>query len=219
VTIRVLVADDHSIVREGLRALIEGMDGFELVGAVQSGDAAVREAVRLRPDLVVMDIAMPGLSGVEATRRVVRGAPETRVLMLTMFDDDDSVLAAMRAGASGYVLKGADPGDLEHAMRGVAAGQAVFGAGLARRVLGLLATPRVEGPPLPVLTARERQVLDLMAAGLGNASIAHRLQISPNTVANHASNILAKLQVSNRAGAIARARDAGLGGRTHESGP
>jgi DNA-binding NarL/FixJ family response regulator len=131
--------------------------------------------------------------------------------MLTMYDDDDSVLAAVRAGACGYVLKGADPEDLQQAMRGVSAGQAVFGEGLARRVLDLLTSPHLQGPPLPELTERERQVLDLMATGMGNASIAHRLGISPNTVANHASSIVTKLQVSNRVNAITKARSAGLG--------
>lgn len=210
-TVRVLVVDDHSIVREGLRALINGMAGFEMVGAVATGEAAVRETVQLRPDLVVMDIAMPGLSGVEATRRLLRAAPETNVLTLTMFDDDDAVLAAVRAGSLGYILKGADPEDLEQAIRSVAAGQAVFGQGLARRVLDLLTAPRVEGPPLHQLTNRERQVLDLMATGIGNTAIAHRLGISPNTVANHASNILPKLRVATKAEAIQHARKAGLG--------
>ena len=218
-TVRVLVADDHSIVREGLRALLEGMDGFEIVGAVATGEEAVRETVQLRPDLVVMDIAMPGLSGVEATRRLQRAAPATKVLTLTMFDDDDAVLAAVRAGSLGYILKGADPEDLQQAMRSVAAGQAVFGQGLARRVLDLLTAPRVEGPPLPELTVRERQVLDLMAAGLGNASIAHRLGISPNTVANHASNVLPKLRVGTRAEAIQHAREAGLGTDNNQARP
>jgi DNA-binding NarL/FixJ family response regulator len=209
--IRVLVADDHSMVREGLRALIEGVRGYEFVGAVGTGKDAVREAVLLRPSVVVMDIGMPGGSGIEAAREIARLAPDVRVLVLTMFDDDDSVFAAMRAGALGYVLKGADPDDIIRAIDTVAANNAIFGPGLAQRLISYLSAPRSSDLALPSLTPREREVLDLIASGLGNATIAARLGISPNTIANHTSNIFAKLQVTSRAEAIVQARSAGLG--------
>jgi len=209
--IRVLVADDHSMVREGLRALVQGVPSYAFVGAVGTGQDAVREAVLLRPDVLVMDIGMPGGSGIEATREIARRAPHVRVLMLTMFDDDDSVFAAMRAGALGYVLKGADPDDIIRAIDTVAARSAIFGPGLAQRLIAYLSAPRTSDPALPSLTPREREVLDLIASGLGNATIAARLGISPNTIANHTSNIFAKLQVATRAEAIVQARNAGLG--------
>jgi DNA-binding NarL/FixJ family response regulator len=210
---RVVVADDHAVVREGLRALLGAVDGYELVGVAATGREAVRQAVTLRPDVLVMDINMPEGSGVDATREVVRVAPGVAVLMLTMFDDDDSVFAAMRAGALGYVLKGADPEDIVRAIEAVAAGHAIFGPGVALRAVAYLSAPPADAPAFPSLTARERQVLELIADGLGNAGIAARLGISPNTIANHVSNIFGKLRVVSRAEAIVRARDAGLGGR------
>jgi DNA-binding NarL/FixJ family response regulator len=211
VTVRILVADDHAIVLEGMRALIGAVDGYELVGVAASGREAIRQAVLLRPDVLVMDISMPDGSGIEATREIGRAAPATAVLMLTMFDDDDSVFAAMRAGALGYVLKGADPEDIVRAIASVAAGHAVFGPGVARRAIAYLSGPPRSEPAFPSLTAREREVLDLIAAGLGNAAIATRLGVSPNTIANHISSIFAKLQVASRPEAIIRAREAGLG--------
>ena len=210
-TIRILVADDHAVVREGLRALIGAVDGYELVGAVGTGREAVREAVSVRPDVIVMDINMPDSSGIEATRQIARVAPDVRVLMLTMFDDDDSLFAAMRAGALGYVLKGAEPDDIVRAIASVAAGHAIFGPGMAQRAITYLSSPRSVEPALPALTPREREILELIALGLGNMAIATRLGISPNTVANHTSNIFAKLQVASRAEAIVHARNAGLG--------
>jgi DNA-binding NarL/FixJ family response regulator len=159
-----------------------------------------------------MDINMPDGSGIEATREVSRVAPDVAVLMLTLFDDDDSVFAAMRAGALGYVLKGADPEDIVRAITAVAAGDAIFGPGVARRALAYLSSPRQEEPAFAALTPREREVLGLIADGLGNASIASRLGVSVNTVGNHISNIFGKLQVASRAEAIIRARNAGLGG-------
>jgi DNA-binding NarL/FixJ family response regulator len=211
VTIRILVADDHAIVLEGMRALIGAVDGYELAGVAATGREAIRQAVLLRPDVLVMDIAMPDGSGIEATRDIGRAAPATAVLMLTMFDDDDSVFAAMRAGALGYVLKGADPEDIVRAIASVAAGHAVFGPGVARRAIAHLSGPPRSEPPFPSLTAREREVLDLIAAGLGNAAIATRLGVSPNTIANHISSIFTKLQVAGRPEVIIRAREAGLG--------
>jgi DNA-binding NarL/FixJ family response regulator len=211
VTLRIVVADDHTVVQEGLRALLSAVDGYELVGVAGTGNEAVRAAVTLRPDVVVMDIQMPGMTGIEATREIARVAPEVAVLMLTMFEDDDSVFAAMRAGALGYVLKGAPPADMIRAITSVAAGEAIFGTGVARRALTYLTRPRADSVAFPELTAREREVLDLIAAGITNAAIASRLGLAPNTVSNHISNIFAKLRVASRAEAIVRARAAGLG--------
>ncbi len=209
-TIRIVVADDHAIVREGLRGLIAAVDGYQLVGTAATGHEAVRAAVTQSPDVLVMDINMPDGTGIAATREITRVAPKVAVLMLTMFDDDESVFAAIRAGALGYVLKGNDPEDIVRAIASVAAGEAVFGPGIARRALTFLGAPGVQ-PALPALTPREREVLNLIATGLGNASIADQLGVSPNTIANHVSNIFRKLQVDTRAKAIVTARDAGLG--------
>jgi len=211
VTVRILVADDHAVVREGLRALISSVEGYECVGTAGTGRDAVREAVLLRPDVLVLDISMPDGSGIDATREIVRAAPDVRILMLTMFDDEESVFAAMRAGALGYVLKGAEPEDLLRAITGVAAGQAIFGPGVARRAIAYLSVPRQEDPALTSLTRREREVLELIADGLANAAIARRLGVSPNTIANYTSTIFGKLHVASRAEAIAHARNAGLG--------
>jgi DNA-binding NarL/FixJ family response regulator len=210
-SLRIVVADDHTVVQEGLRALLSAVDGYELVDVVGTGGDAVRAAVTLRPDVVVMDIQMPGMTGIEATREISRVAPEVAVLMLTMFEDDESVFAAMRAGALGYVLKGAAPADMIRAIASVAAGEAIFGTGVARRALAYLSRPRTDATAFPELTAREREVLGLIASGLGNAAIAARLGLAPNTVSNHISNIFAKLQVASRAEAIVKARSAGLG--------
>jgi DNA-binding NarL/FixJ family response regulator len=210
-TLRIVVADDHGIVREGLGALLSAHDGYELAGTAATGAEAVRAAVTLHPDVVVMDIQMPDLTGIEATRQITRAAPDVAVLILTMFDDDESVFAAMRAGARGYVLKGAAPDNVIRAIAAVAAGEAIFGPGVARRALAYLSGPRTDQPAFPELTPREREVLDLIAAGLGNATIAARLGLAPATVGNHITNIFGKLQVASRAEAIIRARSAGLG--------
>ena len=209
--IRVVIADDHPVVREGLSALLGSIPSIDVAGVANDGEQAVRAAVTLRPDVMVMDIQMPGLSGVAAAREIARVAPDVAVLMLTMFDDDDSVFAAMRAGARGYVLKGAQQDEILRAIQAVAAGDAIFGPGIARRVLGLASGPAVSGIPFPDLTSREREVLDLIAAGARNAAIARRLSIAPKTVANHISAIFTKLQVADRSEAIIRARDEGLG--------
>jgi DNA-binding NarL/FixJ family response regulator len=164
----------------------------------------------LRPNVLVLDLGMPGLNGIEVARRVTKAAPEVNVLMLTMFDDDDSVLAAIRAGALGYVLKGADADQVIRAIVSVAAGEAIFGPGLARRALRLLSAEPTE-PPFTQLTRREREVLELIAQGTANPAIAARLGLSLNTISNHISSIFAKLQVETRAEAIVRARSAGLG--------
>jgi DNA-binding NarL/FixJ family response regulator len=211
VTLRIVVADDHSVVREGLRALLSAVEGYELVGTAATGAEAVKAAVTLRPDVMVMDIQMPDMTGIEATREIRRVAPTVAVLMLTMFDDDESVFAAMRAGALGYVLKGAAPESMIRAIAVVAGGEAIFGAGVAMRALNYFSTPRADPMVFPELTPREREVLTLIASGLGNAAIASRLGLAANTVGNHISNIFAKLQVASRAEAIVRARSAGLG--------
>ena len=210
-TLRIVVADDHAVVRAGLGALLSAVDGYEMVGEAATGPEAVRAAVTLHPDVLVMDIQMPGMSGIDATREVGRAAPDVAVLMLTMFEDDESVFAAMRAGALGYVLKGASPSDMIRAIAAVAAGEAIFGTGVARRALTYLTAPRADTTAFPQLTPREREVLDLIASGLGNAAIAARLGLAANTVSNHISNIFGKLQVASRAEAIVRARSAGLG--------
>ncbi len=213
--LRVLVVDDHPLYREGLVTAMSAMAGVQVVGEAGDGHAAVEAASRLSPDVVVMDLHMPGLNGIDATRQVVTAQPSVAVLVLTMLDGDDSVFAAMRAGARGYLLKGADRGEIARALEGVAHGEVVFSAGIASRVLAFFAA----GPgaaaaaldPFPGLTEREREILDLVARGLTNAEIARRLVVSDKTVRNHVSNVFTKLQVAGRAEAVARARDAGLG--------
>jgi DNA-binding NarL/FixJ family response regulator len=217
--VRVLIVDDHPVVRDGLRALLDSIDDAEVVAEAASGIAAIREARTHRPDVVIMDINLDGsdgsdgIDGIEATRRIRRLVPHAAVLVLSMLEDDDSVFAAMRAGARGYLLKGASQGDIERAIQTVAGGGAFLGSQVARRVLGLLTAPRQEVPPFPQLTGREREVLDLIATGLPNRQIATRLDISAKTVSNHISSIFAKLHLSDRAAAIVQARDAGLGQR------
>jgi DNA-binding NarL/FixJ family response regulator len=210
-TIRVLIADDHPLVRQGLKAALAPLEEVEVVGEATTGQEAIREAVLHRPDVVVMDLQMPDQNGIEATRELARAVPSAAVLVLTMFDDDDWVFAAMRAGAKGYVLKGAEAQEISRAIMAVAAGEAIFGPAVATRVLAYFATPPATPAPFPELTAREHEVLDLIAAGHTNRQIAEHLGLSAKTVANHISAIFAKLQVADRTQAILRARDAGLG--------
>jgi len=211
--IRVVLVDDHPVFRHGLTALLAAMPDIEVVAEGATGHDAVRLVSELRPDVVVMDLNMPELNGVEATRLVTGQHPEIGVLVLTMFEDDDSVFAAMRAGAQGYLVKGADGPEVLRAITAVAGGEAIFGPSVARRVLAYLTRPlsAQDERVFPDLTGREREVLELVAAGLGNAAIAHRLALSPKTVRNNVSSIFAKLQVADRAEAIVRARRAGLG--------
>ncbi len=207
--ITVLVADDHAMVREGLRALLSSMEGYELVGTASTGADTIREAVLLKPDLLILDIGFPDLNGIDIVRRLAKAVPSIKTLMLTMYDDDESILGAVRAGALGYVLKGADADDLLRAIAAVAAGEAIFGPGLARRALQVLSSS--PEPAFAELTRREREVLELIASGLSNHAIAAKLGLSTNTISNHISSIFSKLQVSSRAEAIVRARSAGLG--------
>jgi len=211
-TVRIVIADDHPVVRGGLRALLGTLDGLELVGEASDGEAAVREVQLLRPDVVLMDVRMPGLGGVEATRRIRTVAPSTAVLMLTMYDDDATVLTAMQAGARGYLLKGAEQSEIVGAIHAVVAGQVIFGPGIAGLVLDYFAAPPVPvAAPFPELTAREREILDLLASGRRTAAIAERLFLSPKTVSNHLTSVFAKLEVADRTEAILRARQGGLG--------
>lgn len=211
VPVRVVLADDHPVVRDGLSALLASVEGIEVAGTASTGREAVRAAVTLHPAVLVLDIQMPDLDGVGAAREICRAAPEVAVLMLTMFDDDESVFAAMRAGARGYVLKGAAQEEIVRAIRAVAAGEAIFGPAVARRVLGHLSGSDAVHDPFPDLTPRERQVLELIAAGLPTARIAAQLGLATKTVTNHASVVFAKLQVDGRAAAATRARAAGWG--------
>jgi DNA-binding NarL/FixJ family response regulator len=213
-SIRVVIADDHPVVRDGLSALLASVPSIIVSGVAATGREAIHAAVTLRPDVLVMDIQMPELTGVAATQEITRAAPRVAVLMLTMFDDDDSVLAAMRSGARGYVLKGAQQDEIVRAIQAVAAGEAIFGPGIARQVLGLASAPPAPDAPFHGLTSRERQVLGFIAGGARNAEIARRMSIAPKTVANHISAIFIKLQVTGRSEAIILARDAGLG-RNH----
>ena len=210
--VRVLIADDHPLFRDGLAALLRASPGTGLAGAATTGTEAVELARQAQPDVVLMDLRLPGLNGIEATRQIVADSPHTAVVVLSMFDDDDSVFAALRAGARGYLLKGADHEDIQRAVRAAAAGEAIFGAQIATRVLAYFtAQASPAAAPFPQLTDREREVLELVAQGCSNTIIAARLHLSQKTIRNNVSNILAKLQVADRAQAIVRARDAGLG--------
>ena len=216
-TIRILIADDHALFREGLRALFAALPDIEVVGEAAEGTTAITQVDALRPDVVLMDINMPGVNGIEATRRILSTHPNLGIIMVTMLEDDASVFSAMRAGARGYVLKGAHHEEILQAIRVVAAGQAVFGPAIATRMMnffqGLTGAPRTEGAAqaFPELTEREREVLTLIAQGISNKEIAEKLFISAKTGSNHITNIFSKLQVADRAQAIIRARDAGLG--------
>lgn len=216
-SLRVTIADDHPVFRDGLRALLSSLPDVEVVGEASTGEEAVTLAQHLHPDVVVMDLNMPDVSGIEATRRIIEDDPHANVLMLTMFEDDDSVFAAMRAGARGYLVKGSNQTEIIRAIEAVGAREAVFGAPIAQRMIEYFSTARTESgeTAFPQLTDRERQVLDLIAQGNSNQAIAQSLVLSPKTVRNHVSNIFAKLQVADRAEAIVRAREAGLG-RRHE---
>ena len=211
--LRVLIVDDHPIFLAGLRMLLDADPRTEVTGEASTGAEAVALAAQLQPDAVVMDLHLPDINGIEATRTITETSPHIGVLVLTMYDDDDSVFAAMRAGARGYLVKGAGPGEILHAIAAVGAGTAVFGPSIARRLIDYFAAERTVAAAklFPELTDREREILNLIAAGENNSAIAARLFLSAKTVRNHVSNIFSKLQVADRAQAIVRARKAGLG--------
>ncbi len=212
---KILIADDHPVFRFGLRALLNASSDMEVVGESITGEEAVNLATTLQPDVVIMDLNMPGadgkpgMNGLDATRRIVQTNPHIAVLIITMFDDD-SVFSAMQAGARGYLLKGVEPEATLQAIRTVAAGEAIFSPAIAKKVMAYFAQGHSPQTLFPELTEREREVLDLIAQGYTNAAIAERLSISPKTVRNHVSNVFSKLQVVDRAQAIIRAREARL---------
>jgi len=210
--LRVLVVDDHEPFRKGLEAMLAAADTVDVVGSVADGREAVDLALELQPDVILMDLHMPRLNGIEATARIVQSSPHISVLVLTMMEDEESVFAAVRAGARGYLLKGARRGEIVRAIEAVGAGEVIFGPGIADRMMTFFrgARTRPSSDVFPQLTERERVILGLIADGLENAEIARELGLSVKTVRNHASNIFAKLQVAHRAQAIIMAREAGL---------
>ncbi|MBK9121898.1 MAG: response regulator transcription factor [Chloroflexi bacterium] len=217
--IRLIIVDDHTLFREGLQAIFLTASDIEVVGVAASGEAAVEQAGNLRPDVVLMDIQMGGMNGIEATRRILSDLPDVKVVMLTMLEDSESLMAAMAAGAVSYVLKGADKAEVFRTIRSAAAGEVLFGPAIARRVTDYFrslnsVSRRGDSPPVPFpeLSERELEVLDLIARGLNNHEIASALYVTVKTVSNHISNIFSKLHVADRAQAIVKARNAGLGG-------
>jgi DNA-binding NarL/FixJ family response regulator len=210
--VRVVLADDHPLFREGLRAVIDGADDLVVVGEAATGPEAVAVVLAQDPDVAVMDLHMPEYGGIEATRRILRERPQARILVLTMVEHDESLFAALRTGARGYLLKGSDRAEVLRAVRGVAAGDAIFGSGVADRLPALVASRPPAMRAFPELTERERDVLELIALGRTNAEIASALTLSLKTVRNHVSNVLTKLRVPGRAQAIVKAREAGLAG-------
>ena len=211
--LRILIADDHPLVRSGLRALLMATEDLEVVGEAATGEEAVTLASSLSPDVIVMDLRMPGINGIEATRHIVQANPRIRILVVTLFEDDDSVFAALRAGARGYILKDANEIEVVRAIRAVSGGDAIFSTTIAQRLIDFFATPRKPQAllPFPDLTEREREILMLITQGRSNAEIAQSLVISMKTVRNYISSIFSKLQVADRSQAIIRAREAGLG--------
>ena len=220
VPVRVLIADDHPVFRGGLRALLATDPEIEVVAEAADGVEAITLTAQEQPDVVLMDLHMPDRDGVDATREILQADPHIAVLVLTMFDDDDSVFAAMRAGARGYLLKGTNQADIVRAVHAVAAGGAMFGPAVAQRMLEFFAHAQARPAAVfPQLTERERDVLDLVAQGLTNGQIARRLSISEKTVRNHVSNIFTKLAVADRTQAVIRAREGGLGTPPSYEGP
>ncbi|MFF3877562.1 response regulator [Streptomyces sp. NPDC001978] len=217
--IRVLIADDHPVVRRGMSALLASLDGVRVVAEAATGEEAIREAQLSRPDVIVMDIQMPAMDGVEATRRLTALLPDAAVLVVTMFEDDETVVSAMRAGARGYLLKGAQQEEILTTIRAVAARQYVMAPGVAARLLGRFSPAPAPAVPFPELTVREREVLDRVARGSSNAQVASELSLAAKTVANHLSAIFLKLGVSGRTEAVILAREQGLGADLPEPAP
>jgi DNA-binding NarL/FixJ family response regulator len=213
-TLHVLVAEDHPLFRKGMISLLSSVPEFVVVGEAKTGEEAVVRAAQLQPDVILMDLQMPEVNGIEATRRILQHDPTVRILVVTLFEDDDSVFMALRAGARGYVLKDADEEEMVLSIRAVGKGEAIFSPSIATRVLAYFAGSAQGGSPaqaFPTLTDREREILRLIAKGHSNPSIARQLSLSTKTVGNYVSNIFTKLQVADRAQAIIRAREAGLG--------
>ena len=211
-TIRVLISDDHPLFLDGMHGLLDSVPDTEVVGEATTGEEAIRLAETQQPDVILMDIKMPDLNGIEATREIAHTHPNIGILMVTMLEDDESVFTAMRAGARGYVLKGANQAEILRAIRAVANGEAIFGPGIARRLLNFFSTSRPAPPPraFPELSDRETEILSFIAQGRSNQEIAGQLDLTLKTVRNHVSNIFSKLQVADRAQAVIRAREAGL---------
>jgi len=212
--IRVLVVDDHPMFRNGLRTLLSSLPNIEWLGEANDGAEAVASSLQLQPDVVLMDIQMPGLNGIEATRQILQHSPHTGILVITMYENDDLVFSAMQTGARGYLLKGADQVEIIRAIQAVASGEAIFSPAIAKRLMAYFSAAKVTTSPSGVfseLTDREREILNLVAAGCSNTEIADQLVLSGKTVRNHVSNIFSKLQVNDRAHAIIRARESGLG--------
>jgi len=211
--LRILIADDHTLVRSGMRALLQTEEDLEVVGEAATGEQVVTMATTLQPDVIVMDLRMPGISGIEATRRILHSNPAIRILVVTLLEEDDTLFAALRAGARGYVLKEASEVELLRAIRAVGEGEAIFSASMAQRLVGFFAAPRQAAfsLPFPDLTEREREILTLIAQGRSNSEIAQQLVIGQKTVRNYISSIFSKLQVADRSQAIVKAREAGMG--------
>jgi DNA-binding NarL/FixJ family response regulator len=209
--ISILIADDHSLFRRGMRSLLSPIPDFKVVGEAATGEETIRLAAELQPDVILMDLQMPGGNGLAATRAILQSNPDIRILVVTLFEDDDSVFAALRAGARGYVLKDSRDEEMVRAIRAVGNREAIFSPEIATRVLGNFSDrPAAHKEIFPLLTQREREILALLVQGLSNQSIAENLSLSEKTVSNYISNVYGKLQVSNRAQAIIKARDAGL---------
>ena len=210
--LRILIADDHPLFRHGIRESLNLAPDIQVVGEATSGEEAITQAEALHPDVILMDVNMPGVNGIEATRRILHDYPHIRILVVTMFEDDSTVFAAMRAGARGYILKDAEKENILRAIQAVANGEAIFSPTIATRLMDFFATQASTLPKeiFPSLTEREREILQLIARGRSNTDIARELSLSPKTVYNYVSNILSKLQVADRAQAIIRAREAGL---------
>jgi DNA-binding NarL/FixJ family response regulator len=211
--LRILLAEDSIPFRQGLRNLLQSVDDLDVVGEASTGEETVRFADRLQPDVILMDIRLPGINGIEATRQIIYASPHISILMLTMFEDDESVFAALRAGARGYLLKGSLKAEIVRAIHGVAGGEAIFGPTIARRLMQYFSAsrPSAASQAFPELSQREVEILNLIAQHYTNVEIAERLSLAPKTVRNYVSNIFTKLQVADRAEAIMRAREAGLG--------